>query len=320
VLSADDRSPPGRSRPLRPSRDGASDEVNPEREDARRRPSEAAADSPNVRRDSPRTGSADTGPRGVPPAWDEEFLREIDQIEADLVSQTNPTPPAPPSPEPASRAPPPDWREDAPDERGDQWGAPSPYLEERLQVARTLASRLTNEVRQAEQSVTGLRADLESIDRELDQAYEELTFERGHTWGPVPEASGSNETPGSGALSSAPSPPPVTGDGPFADAPSGSDRPGLTGSYADFTLGRYNATVSALHSRRRSLAWGTVVAASGISALLLVLTLRAAEPLPPIWLAGLPLVWMVPVPFFMAAFRGTQRILHRNRLELPEHP
>jgi len=100
----------------------------------------------------------------------------------------------------------------------------------------------------------------------------------------------------------------------------GSPATSLSGSYPDYTVNRYNQTVSALHDRRRAIAWGTIVIAIGISALLLVLTLRAHEAMPTIWLASLPLVWMVPVPFFVAAFRGTQRVLQENRLELPERP
>jgi hypothetical protein len=170
-----------------------------------------------------------------------------------------------------------------------------------------------------EGSVSSLREDLETIDRELARAREELDFQL---------ADSSSESPGP-PVDLPPAPPPVApisrpgagagrGAKPASQPPRGDPRKSLTGSFPDFTVSRYNQTVSALHARQRSIGWGTVVAAVGISALLLVLTLRADEPLPAMWLALLPLVWMVPVPFFLAAFRGTHRVLRQNRMELPE--
>jgi len=35
-------------------------------------------------------------------------------------------------------------------------------------------------------------------------------------------------------------------------------------------------------------------------------------------LAILPVVWMIPVPFFLVSFRSTHRLLRRERLELSE--
>jgi hypothetical protein len=175
-----------------------------------------------------------------------------------------------------------------------------------LNIARSAAARLAREAERVGSDVPGLKTQLETIDRELGRASAELDFVR---------ANGRSEkdldTPYS-HVPAAPSPLARGGtEGLSAMSP-------VTGSYEDFTVARYNHTVSALHGRRRSLGLGTVVVAVGISALLLVLTLRAHEPAPPIWLAGLPLVWMIPVPFFVAAFRGTQRVLKENRLELPE--
>jgi hypothetical protein len=234
----------------------------------------------------------------------EHFLQEVDRIRNELAPRT-PSPPPVRAPEHGRR---PEWSEELPEESDgpDRWGAPSPYLEERLNIARSAAARLAREAERAGSDVSGLKAHLETIDRELGRASAELDFVR---------ANGRSEkdldTPHSPVAASL-SPPARAGtEGPPAMAP-------VTGTYEDFTVARYNYTVSALHRRRRSLGWGTVVVAVGISALLLVLTLRAHEPAPPIWLAGLPLVWMIPVPFFVAAFRGTQRVLKENRLELPE--
>jgi len=234
----------------------------------------------------------ESGPAG---AADGEVLREIELIQGELAGQRcsldrdHGTSMVPSTTSPRDRAPNP--------ESDPRWGKTSPYLEERLKLARSAASRLAQEADRAERSLSGLKHDLMTIDHELGHAAHELSFERSNN------LAGGPTEPG---YPTDPTTPPTLPSAP------------LSGSYPDFTVARYNATVSALHARRLSLAWGTVVVAVGISALLLVLTLRANEPIPATWLAVLPLVWMVPVPFFMAAFRGTQRVLKENRLELPE--
>ena len=264
------------------------------------------------------TTSAAEAQSGAGPGWEEEFLREIDRIQGDLASQT-PTAAARAARRPAGTQP--DWREDLPpgSDGESRWGARSPYLEERLRLARGAASRLTTAARTMEQSVSTIRENLETIDQELARAREELNFERSGASSDSPETEfdPSKEPPSVHPAAPAQGPKPIPAVSPTRK-PREDSRRALTGSFPDFTVSRYNETVSSLHARRKSIAWGTVVAATGISALLLVLTLRANEPLPVIWLAVLPLVWMVPVPFFMAAFRGTQRVLRQNRLELPE--
>ena len=244
---------------------------------------------------------------------DDEFLHEIDLILSDLNSPNSVA-----SPSGGARTAAPDWREDVPDE-ATRWGEPSPYLEERLNAARSAAGNLTAEVRRFEESLAGLKGDLATIDRELGRAHEELTFyrQRETARSNTNEAWPEGPPPSPGGPATAPSAKTGGGSAPSAGRPR-SDPP--SGSYPDYTVNRYNQTVAALHDRRRSIGWGTIVIAIGISALLLVLTLRAHEPMPTIWLAVLPVVWMVPVPFFVAAFRGTQRVLQENRLELPEQP
>ncbi|MGA8710652.1 MAG: hypothetical protein WB786_05420 [Thermoplasmata archaeon] len=169
------------------------------------------------------------------------------------------------------------------------------------------------------EELAGLRHALALVDREIDRASTELGFIQSNPW---------DEGAGEGVSWRVPTPHPLSGEhsvvpppAPLASKaviPPDASIPPLTGSFEDFTVERYNRTVSKLHDRRLALGWGTVAAAVAISSSLLWLTLQAHEPVPPIWLAALPLVWMVPVPFFVAAFRGTQRVLRENRLELSE--
>ena len=232
---------------------------------------------------------------------DEYVLREIDRVRDELAPRfTSP---------PRSRS------------VDDQhpWGAPSPYLEERLNVARSVAAQLAAEASSDRLAVPGLKSALQTIDQELGRATEELGFARTEVWDEGYPDEVAWRVPG--PVSPLPAHPLVTAPSVSGPAPrvAASGRVGPpTGSFEDYTVARYNRTVAELHSRRRPLAWWTVAAAAVISSALLYLTLRAHEPVPPIWLAALPLVWMIPVPFFIAGFRGTQRILDQNRLELPD--
>jgi len=228
-------------------------------------------------------------------------LREIERVREELAPRFGPARP--------SRAP----------EDSHRWGAPSPYLEERLNVARAMAAQLAAEASDDRLVAPGVKSALESIDHELGRASAELGFVRTEAWAEEYPDGVSWRVPG--PLSPLPAHP-VVDRRASAIAPHHPEDAGPvgppTGSFEDFTVARYNRTVSALHSRRRALGWGTVAAAAGISAVLLYLTLRAHEAVPVIWLAILPLIWMIPVPFFAAGFRGTHRILRQGRLELPE--
>jgi hypothetical protein len=86
-------------------------------------------------------------------------------------------------------------------------------------------------------------------------------------------------------------------------------------AFLKFTAQKYDRTVADLHRRRRRLLFWTVGFGIGISAALEVVNYLSHEVMPPIWLAILPAVWLLPVPFFLLAFRGTQRTLKANRLE-----
>src|SRR5208282_5270410 len=169
------------------------------------------------------------------------------------------------------------------------------------------------------QELEDLRAALAMVDHEIGRASSELGYIESNPWDEGAGEVASWRVPATHSRAVehpavAPRIPPDSGEGLTSRSPN----PPVSGSYEDFTVERYNRTVSKLHDRRLALGWGTVAAAVGISSVLLWLTLQAHEPVPPIWLAVLPLVWMVPVPFFVAAFRGTQRVLRENRLELSE--
>ncbi|MGP8075848.1 MAG: hypothetical protein ACLP8Y_03810 [Thermoplasmata archaeon] len=186
-------------------------------------------------------------------------------------------------------------------------------------MARTAVGELVTQSQGVGEELEGLRHGLAMVDREIDRASAELGFIQSNPWD-----EGAGEVESWRVATTHPlsrEHPVVAPAAPLASKgviPPDSSIPPLTGSYEDFTVERYNRTVSNLHDRRLALGWGTVAAAVAISSSLLWLTLQAHEPVPPIWLAVLPLVWMVPVPFFVAAFRGTQRVLRENRLELSE--
>ena len=304
TLSSVRDSPPDRTNPPRRKRDGGGIGASPPPTGQGQSPPAEPVEDPAEVPDVPEQNSRDPGFHRLPEQLsfasrgDEEefFLQEIDRLRGDLASRSSGTAARPPGDElPA-------WDE-SPVEHGsphEEWGAPSPYLEERLAIAGSLASELSSRALTVERNLKGLRTALETIEQELGHASEELGFVRSQ--GLLEESRA--EDARTAAISH----------------PSGlpSRTPAATGSYEDFTVARYNETVGDLHARRRAVGWGAIVLAIAISAILLYLTLRAHEAVPPIWLAVLPLVWMVPVPFFVAAFRGTHRVLRENRLELPE--
>lgn len=85
-----------------------------------------------------------------------------------------------------------------------------------------------------------------------------------------------------------------------------------------FTVDRYNRTIGALKRRHAPLAAVTLLLSAGIGVVLVEVVLHSPPSTPPAWVAALPLVWLVPLPFFLLAFRGTHRVLERNHLDLPD--
>jgi hypothetical protein len=181
----------------------------------------------------------------------------------------------------------------------------SPYLEERLAVASGSLSSLGKEVQEMGERWTHLQGTVADLRRELGNAAREVDFIRSAGAGtpaPGPVSRLSSAPAGSGAVIS-PSTAPF--DGGTTSPP-----------YLEFTSTRYNATIDGLKGRRLRLAIWTLVLAALISAALVALALWAREPVPSMWLAVLPAVWMVPVPFFLLSFWGTQRVLRRNHLNV----
>ena len=153
----------------------------------------------------------------------------------------------------------------------------------------------------------GLRAAAERLEQEIGNASAEAEF--------IGRDRADEETATSPPASARPAPSarPAVGSArtPAARAPE---------PYGQFTVARYNRTIGGLKARRRRLAWWTVVLAGAISAVFVTFSLLAHEPSPVIWLAVLPAIWMIPVPFFLISFLSTQRVLRRNHLDFPGDP
>ena len=154
-----------------------------------------------------------------------------------------------------------------------------------------------------------LQGSVQSLERELGNATREAVFLR----------SGDDPATSPLKLPTGPvrRPRPEAAHGKSDPAPPGRPAPP---AYTAFTAARYNSTVDGLKSRRRRLALWTVVVAALISATLVAVAVWAHEPTPPLWLAVLPGIWMLPVPFFVLSFFGTQRVLRRNHLNVAGEP
>lgn len=192
-------------------------------------------------------------------------------------------------------------------------GFPALYLEARIGSASRLAERLEVESDGRDRSssdflrdITELRDELRRAARELEflGAEAEFGFDRGRSSSrarPVWDESVEDSAVGTAVLSEAGSGSAgsIQADGPV---------------YRQYTAPKYDRTVDQLRSRRRRILGWTIGLAVGISATLELLNLVAREPMPSWWLALLPLVWLVPVPFFVLSFWGTQRTLRANPL------
>jgi hypothetical protein len=173
----------------------------------------------------------------------------------------------------------------------------SPYLDERLSLASAAMTELGREIRDLGERCQRLQGVAERLEREIGNATLESGFLRSAEDLPEPHVR-------------------------TATAPTGSPRPAPAEPtpYSEFTAARYQTTIGGLRARRRRLAWWTLLLAAGISGVLVYLAVIAHEPMPPIWIAVLPVVWMIPVPFFVISFVSTQRVLRRDRLDLAGEP
>lgn len=255
---------------------------------------------------APRPDSLPNSPDGsepsvegpLDPAWTDpaKVLTELAQLDADLRSRksspvaTAPAPgPQPPvySEDPAPAAPSPDQL--------------TPHLEERIELASASLVQLGAGLRAMDDQWRTLRAEADRLEAQMDGAAQELEFLR-EKGGASPAA------PGPQALLSSPS--------EALAARSAAHRPHVDAPYGEFTAERYTRTVRAVKSRRRSMAAWTIGCAVIISGALLTFTYLAHEAAPVLWIALLPLVWLIPVPFFLVSFRATQRIIAQDALDL----
>ena len=327
--SADPRAADGASWDARSGDDHPPEEVAPEPERAPD-PSRHPTRLPSWAR-FPRVAGSPAGP-AFPPEAEEAPLRQHDEETESVLwdldhlheeirgkgsappAETEPPvpiePPAPVAPSaPAAPAP-----RVEPAGR-DLWESPSSYLEERLRLANDAASEIVHDVRSIEATWSRVVTRINALENEVARANEEMTFIR---------TGQRDRHPVTGTVSAAPLPSlrpapahraaPVASYRGVASPRAASSAPPV---FAGFTASRYNQTIGELKARRRKLAGATLVAAGAISVALVVVTALAAEPLPPVWLAVLPAVWMIPVPFFVLSFRGTQRVLRHNHLEVP---
>ncbi|MGI0156543.1 MAG: hypothetical protein ACREDE_10500, partial [Thermoplasmata archaeon] len=200
-------------------------------------------------------------------------------------------------------------------------GLESPYLEERLAVAQATVAHLGREIGALWPRSVPIQQTVATLEAELACARREFDFLRARESAPAV----SSGTP----LLLLPSPQRgiPTSRGAIRRGPEGRrSRWGEQGTFAPpgtvawFTARRYNRTIGRIKSRRRRLAGVTFTLAIAVSVLLLALTLYFRESSPPLWIALLPAIWLVSVPFFVFSFRGTQRVLRRNHLELDREP
>lgn len=231
------------------------------------------------------------------PAWTDpaKVLTELAQLDADLKSRKSTSVPS----VAASGAPAAVYSEDSPP-------APSPdqltpHLEERIELASASLVQLGAGLRAMDDQWRTLRAEADRLEAQMDGAAQELEFLR-------EKGGASPATPAPQALLSSPS--------EALAARSAAHRPHVDAPYGEFTADRYTRTVRAVKSRRRSMAAWTVGCAVIISGALLTFTYLAHEAAPVLWIALLPLVWLIPVPFFLVSFRATQRIIAQDALDL----
>ena len=183
------------------------------------------------------------------------------------------------------------------------------YLDERLASARILSVAVRGEIAGLGRRLEEVRGESDRLDRQLGLALEELEFIRSEPW--------ALRRPGNALLADDPS------DDEEAE-PAGPRTSGRAGTaapeYHRYTEERYRRTVASLHNGRGTL-WSVTVASSVLVSLgLVLLTLRFPQSASAPWLVAFPLVWLVPVPFFLAAFFGTHRILRQRSLDLGDPP
>ena len=256
----------------------------------------------------PRRSPRETADAAAPAVADPDPLLALDSLDL-----------PPDAPSPPAVAPAPVHAQPLEEMPAAPAGFPSTlYLEERLRLANVALSGFGQGIRDLDQRWATLRQTADTLQQEIQRAQREVEFVRAS--GATADPSGSPE-PAPPAIAPSPTPtplapPPVWPTGRVPPPQRRVEGRPLPGPFGAFTAQRYNQTIGDLKARRLKLAKYTAVFAVLISVGLLILTAIAKEPAPPLWIGVLPAVWMIPVPFFVASFWGTQRVLRRNHLEL----
>ena len=275
---------------------------------------------------------------------DAEILRELELLESTVGRGRRPSPEAAPEEGPAPSAPPPTVAEPPstaepidlapgpltpdegygsarvetavrPAEPEPVTGEPSGYLEERLFRVRRTATGMGREVRELAERSDRLRGQVAALERELERANRELRYARGHELlpGPVPRPSRSAPVTSADEL--------LTWRSVSRcqqEERAGPEVEGGAGRYQEYTVARYNQTMTGLKDRRMTVASIGLIVAGLLSIALVAVAVYSRYPQPPMWIAVLPAIWMIPVPFFVLSFRGTHRVLRRNHFDLAE--
>ncbi len=193
-------------------------------------------------------------------------------------------------------------------------GEPSPYLEERMGGARTAAADLGRALDEIAARSGQLRVTVASLEDELTRASREIQFLRSDE--PAPEPMPLPATPVGVRQEQAVRvrPKPARARSLAVAAPEKTEAP--SSKFAQYTTERYNRSVGVLAKQRGKIGTTMIALAAAISAVLLVITYLSHDPTPSVFVAGLPVIWMIPVPFFVVSFRGTQRVLRTNPMHL----
>ncbi len=248
------------------------------------------------------TGSGDGAPTADPSNradWNdpERVLRELDRMDADLKPRRGDPSPAAPAPARSSAASAAPYSEDAVPVDAEF----SPYLEERLGLASASLVHLGAGLRAIDGQWRDLQVAADRLGQEMEEAAQEIEYLRARAEG------ASTGVAARGPL--------ISASETLAARAASRETP-VDAPYSQFTADRYRKTIGSVRMRRRAIAAWTIGLAVVISGALLTFTVLAREATPPLWLAVLPVVWLIPVPFFVVSFRATQRIVAQNSLDL----
>lgn len=297
------RDPPGASR------DPEADDRPPESPSVAR-PTDAGLEEP-LSEPGPRRPPRDPAPRESDPV-----LLELDRIAAEVRDRRTSAPTGPAPFVGPREAPKPLAREE-------NLGDLSGYIEERLLEARRSIDGAQEEVGRLSASSQALGGRVAAIRSELDKVTTEYRFARLRGLTPEPD----HRERAYPADAPRPAVNPAGGEDQSLREPAARFRPqpvvsarAAGAAYRGFTVDKYNETIDGLKARRRRLAVATLGLSAVIGAALAAVVLFSPPSYPPLWIAALPVVWVVPVPFFLLSFRGSHRVLDRNHLNLPGEP